>query len=130
MPMNGPIRDQTTATLIALLTQSGMTAYQLVPIIRELRRRADFHPTDRQMLRMNSIDPPPCWCGRPGLYIVGTLTFCRQCRKDAMLQHRLRQQELYTARTEAEYDRDFRDRERERKVRDGAARLHRGRHRR
>ena len=38
---------------------------------------------------INRLDPPPCHCGRKGLYIVGSTTYCSQHRQEAA-NHRFR----------------------------------------
>ena len=46
-------------------------------VIAEARRRGIRHSA------LVMLDPPPCHCGRKGLYIVGHRTFCRVHRDEA-----------------------------------------------
>ncbi len=49
-----------------------------------IRMTEGVAPRGRLMAWLNTLDPPPCQCGRLGLYIVGETTYCRRCRPQAV----------------------------------------------
>lgn len=46
---------------------------------REWRARVKNDLRGMTMACANRLDPPPCACGKRGLRIIGTTTFCRAC---------------------------------------------------
>jgi hypothetical protein len=58
-----------------------MTREMGVALARELRARKEGSGSGYGSWRSwcQQIDPDPCACGGPGLYLVGPTTFCRQC---------------------------------------------------
>lgn len=79
------ITDLPTGVLIGFLYRWFGKADEQREMVRELRRRGNDRDASGQwfgktLARMNQIDPPPCRCGRPGLYIVGRDTYCRKCK--------------------------------------------------
>lgn len=78
----------------------------------ELRSRTT--PRGRLAACLNALDPPPCACGRVGLFIVGSLTFCRKCKEKGigLRGTRYRQssgEERGRAIGDAKRSRDYRD---------------------
>ncbi len=49
-------------------------------LARVVRRRSDLTVNSYLASQLNYFDPPPCACGKPGLYRIGLRTFCRACR--------------------------------------------------
>ncbi len=45
-----------------------------------LEQREDFVPHGLLLARMKTYGSTVCPCGRPGLFIIGTRTFCRRCK--------------------------------------------------
>lgn len=83
------IAELPTPVLVALFGKWSI-ACEAVAMVRELRRRGNKFDGDGRwhgwiLGRMNRIDPPPCECGRPGLYLVGITTYCRKCKYLARL---------------------------------------------
>lgn len=120
------IADVPTGVLVALFARWSI-ASEAVAMVRELRKRGNKRAGDGKwtgwlLARMNRIDPPPCACGRVGLYMVGTTTYCAKCKTVARI-HRLG----YCDQLEAEANeaaRHFDAMEAQHKKRDGLAALH------
>jgi hypothetical protein len=73
-----------------------LPARSALAVAKEIRLRCAGATISNYLLhKLNSIDPPPCACGGPGIYIVGTTTYCRHCRVEAV-----RQRVAYTMYTE------------------------------
>ncbi len=70
------IRGMDTPLLIAMVTRANLINKQVLAMARELRTRE--HVPAVVYAKMNRIDPPPCKCGKPGLFIVGRDTYCRE----------------------------------------------------
>lgn len=49
----------------------------MLEVCRELRTRDIGRHT---LVALVDLDPPPCACGRVGLYRIGVRTFCRSCK--------------------------------------------------
>lgn len=62
----------------AMFLENGNTHETALAMIRELRYRMldGVFVGAYTIMRMNSYDPPACACGRPGVRIVGTTTYC------------------------------------------------------
>jgi hypothetical protein len=83
------IADLPLPVLITVfLRWRAMSADLTLAIAKEIRRRNPVIQTSYLRARLNQIDPPPCWCGKPGLYIVGLQTYCRKHKVDGIDRRR------------------------------------------
>lgn len=93
--------------------KNGNTIETWIAVAREVRRRPTVGPY--ALMLANTVDPPPCACGRPGLYIVHYTTYCRQC-KPLAVRRRTRVLVKYNDPEHLALDRAIKDRERERRA--------------
>lgn len=112
-----------TGELIGALNKQWGSPADVQKVARMLRARFVREgrvPYGPLLHRLNRADPPPCRCGKPGLYIVGADTFCRACRPLAVvMRHGLQVQQ---EQRQAELVKKVAEIERDRKVRDGLRR--------
>lgn len=80
------IRTLPTKLLATIVFQTGKITPMLLAACQELRTR---QIGDKTRAKINQILPPPCACGGPGLYIVGSTTYCDKCY-DTALRRRTR----------------------------------------
>lgn len=57
----------------------------LTALVREMRTR---QPTGYQLAICDALNPPPCACGGPGLYINNGVTYCRRCQPKAVAERK------------------------------------------
>jgi hypothetical protein len=89
-PTTIPVGEASTGQLLSILFAFGRampTVDHIRAVVGELRaRQKDGRETygGRTLATMNRWDPPPCACGRVGLYIVSQTTYCRRCKPQAV----------------------------------------------
>lgn len=73
------ITDALLAGMLKRLRESTSDFAQLV--LRECKRRGPERIWT--WWKVQQLMPDPCACGKPGLYIVGSTTYCRACHSQA-----------------------------------------------
>ncbi len=76
------IRGLPTGLLSILVIRSNMIDKTVLAMVKELRTRPDV--SSYVVAKMNRIDPQPCRCGKPGIYIVGRDTYCYAHKPNAV----------------------------------------------
>lgn len=106
------------------LKWNNMKATTQCAIAKEIRRRPEFDLNRNGFLlaRLNQLDPPLCHCGRIGIFIVGSTTYCR-AHKDEAYAHLSVTGCRYHEAAQSEYEAAHRDDERLGKLRDAAMRM-------
>lgn len=76
------IPDALLVGILKRLRSTGTKAPFSMIVLAECKRRGKDRI--RAWWIVQQMAPDPCACGGPGLYIVGSTTYCRKCRPAAM----------------------------------------------